>query len=232
MVYISSLLFCFIRYFNFNTISPCPLATNIVALSWLSKKLTHPLFVLINGICYSLGRMCLYVLLSIIILSGLTDLPWLSNVLQTYLPKMIGPILIVSGLYILELISIDIPTLAPNKKLFYLSENFGIFGSFMLGFLLALSFCPNSAALFFGGLIPLATSKNSLVIIPSLYGISPGLAVLLFAVLISTGTTKVATVYNIITPIELWARKITGAIFIIIGIYFSIKFIFKIPLPF
>lgn len=214
------------------SVSPCPLATNIVALSWLSKKLTHPLVVLTNGIFYSLGRMFLYVLLSIIILSGLTDLPWLSNALQTYLPKIVGPILIISGLFVLELVQIHLPTLAPNKKLFYLSENLGVLGSFLLGFLLALSFCPNSAALFFGGLIPLATSKNSLVIIPSFYGISTGLPVLLFAVLISTGTTKVATVYNIITPIELWARKITGVIFILIGIYFSIKFIFKIHLPF
>ncbi len=213
------------------SVSPCPLATNIVALSWISKRIAHPYLVFLYGIFYSLGRMFLYVILSVIILIGLTDLPLLSNALQTYLPKIIGPILIIAGIFILELITINLPSISPNKKLFSYPEKYGLAGSFILGFLLALSFCPNSAALFFGGLIPLATSKNSSIVLPAIYGISTGLPVLFFAILISTGTTKVATAYNIITPVETWVRKITGAIFIIIGIYFSLKFIFKIPLP-
>jgi len=32
------------------SISPCPLATNIAAISFLSKKATHPLLVLLSGV--------------------------------------------------------------------------------------------------------------------------------------------------------------------------------------
>lgn len=231
MVSFSTLLSAFILGI-LTSISPCPLATNIVALSYISKKITHPFIVFISGVAYSLGRMTLYITLSIIIIYGLTDLPWLSNTLQTNLPKIIGPILIITGTFILQLIPINIPSFTPSEKTLKLFEKSGIVGSFLLGFILALSFCPNSAALFFGGVVPIATSLKSPVIIPSIYGISTGLPVLTIAVIASTGTSKLASFFNTISIVEVWMNRVVGSVFILVGMYFSLKYIFRIELPF
>ncbi len=212
------------------SISPCPLATNIVALSYISQKITHPGLVLLNGIIYSLGRTIAYVLLSYIIVRSLLDVPFLSHFLQKYMNKIISPLLIVVGMLLLELIRVNMNVSFQSEKLNNRLEKMGYIGTFLLGVIFALTFCPTSSAFFFGGLIPLATGTGSVFIIPFFYGISTAIPAIIFAVLISSGTTKVSKAYNILTSLELWARKITGVIFILIGIYFTLIYIFRISI--
>ena len=64
----------------------------------------------------------------------------------------------------------------------------GSWGAGLLGILFALSFCPVSAALFFGSMLPLAVNKNGTsVLLPSAYGAGTGVPVFVFAVLIALG---------------------------------------------
>lgn len=129
---------------------------------------------------------------------------------------------------LLELIPLNVTFEIINEKWKESIRNWGIFGAFALGLLFASSFCPTSAALFSGGVFPLAIHKNSPLVIPFFYGIITGLPVIIFAFLISSETTKVNTVYNIISNVELWARKITGVIFILGGIYLTLIYIFQL----
>jgi cytochrome c-type biogenesis protein len=108
-------------------------------------------------------------------------------------------------------------------------ESGGLWGAWLLGMLFALSFCPVSAALFFGSLIPLAGAQHSSLLIPATYGIATGLPVLVFAVFIAMGARRVGSAFNRLTAIELWARRITGAAFIIVGVLYSLTYIFGIP---
>ncbi|MBU1091247.1 MAG: sulfite exporter TauE/SafE family protein, partial [Candidatus Omnitrophica bacterium] len=63
------------------SISPCPLATNIAAVSFLSKKINHPKAVLWAGSAYTLGRMVAYAILGIAIIASLVSIPSIANFL-------------------------------------------------------------------------------------------------------------------------------------------------------
>jgi len=205
------------------SISPCPLASNIAAVSYISKKLEKRSLIL-SSILYTAGRMTAYFIISLVIVSTLVSIPALSNFLQSFMPKIIGPLLIVTGMFLLELISINIPGFKGVSQ----ERKFGFFTEFMLGFLLALSFCPVSAALFFGSLIPLAVSNESRVILPLFYGIGTALPVVAFAILLTISTEKMSQWFNKVTKVEKWVRRIFGVILILIGIFYALRFIFKL----
>ncbi len=202
------------------SISPCPLASNVAAISFLSKKITHPVLVFISGLAYTLGRMFLYAVLGWIIINSLLSVPQAAQFLQKYMGRALGPILIVTGLILLEIITIRLPGLSLSQKHSNKLSESGAPGAFLLGFVFALAFCPISAALFFGSLIPLAINSKSGIVLPFIYGIGTGLPVLAFAVTIALGTTSLSRWFHKITRLEYYTRKITGAVFILVGLYY------------
>jgi len=210
------------------SISPCPLATNIAAMSFITKKINSAKAVFFTGVLYSLGRIITYVLLSFFILQSVYSIPGLSNFLQSQMHKILGPLLIVVGMFLLELITIPLPSPSSSSRLQNIFTSMGTWGAFPLGILFALSFCPVSAALFFGSLIPLATQNASSLILPSMYGIGTGLPVFIFAALIALGTSWVGKAFNNIKKFEYWFRMGTGIIFILVGIYLCLSYIFEI----
>ena len=110
------------------------------------------------------------------------------------------------------------------------AEKGGIWGAGLLGIVFALSFCPPSAALFFGSLIPVCVKHGSPVMLPSVYGLGTALPVVVFAVLIAVGAGSLGKVFNKLTQFEWWARRITGAVFIVVGVYLTLEYVFGVPL--
>ncbi|MDP3041835.1 MAG: aromatic aminobenezylarsenical efflux permease ArsG family transporter [Candidatus Omnitrophota bacterium] len=210
------------------SISPCPLASNVAAISFLSKKITHPVFVFISGLAYTFGRMVSYAILGWIIISSLLSVPQVAQFLQKYMGKALGPLLILTGLILLEIITIRLPGLSLSQKHHNKLAESGAAGAFLLGFIFALAFCPISAALYFGSLIPLAINSKSGIVLPFIYGIGTGLPVLVFAVAIALGVTSLSCWFNKITRLEYYTRKITGIIFIIVGMYYTGIYILKL----
>ena len=210
------------------SISPCPLASNVAAISFLSKKITHPALVFISGLAYTLGRMVSYAVLGWIIISSLLSVPQVAQFLQKYMGKALGPLLIITGLILLEIITIRLPGLSLSQKHHSKLAESGAPGAFLLGFIFALALCPISAALFFGSLIPLAINSKSGIILPFIYGIGTGLPVLVFAVAIALGVTSLSRWFHRITRLEYYTRKITGVVFIIIGLYYACIYFLKI----
>lgn len=210
------------------SISPCPLASNVAAISFLSKKITHPALVFISGLAYTLGRMVSYAILGWIIISSLLSVPQVAQFLQKYMGKALGPLLILTGLFLLEIITIRLPGLSLLQKHHTKLAESGAPGAFLLGFIFALAFCPISAALYFGSLIPLAINSKSGIVLPFIYGIGTGLPVLVFAVAIALGVTSLSHWFNKITRLEYYTRKITGAVFILVGLYYTKIYIFRL----
>ncbi|MDD5562020.1 MAG: aromatic aminobenezylarsenical efflux permease ArsG family transporter [Candidatus Omnitrophica bacterium] len=202
------------------SVSPCPLATNIAAISFLAKKIVNPKMVFISGLFYTMGRMFSYALLGWVIISSLLSVPVLANLLQRYMNKAFGPVLIVTGFVLLDFLKITIPKFAPSAKLQNKLAGSGIGGAFVLGLTFALVFCPVSAALFFGSLIPLTLKSKMGVILPLIYGIGTGLPVLLFAVGIALSVKSLSFWFNRLTKLEYYMRKVTGAVFIVAGLYY------------
>ncbi|MFC1646155.1 aromatic aminobenezylarsenical efflux permease ArsG family transporter [Candidatus Omnitrophota bacterium] len=202
------------------SISPCPLATNIAAVSFLSKKINHPKLVLQSSIAYTVGRMLTYAILGVVIITSLASVPAIANFLQKYMNKILCPVLLIVGLFLLDLIKMNIPNFSISQgKQTALAES-GVKGAFILGVVFALSFCPIAAALFFGSLIPLALKSTHGIILPFFYGLGTGIPVVIFALGIAMGVTSFSRWFHKATTLELYTRKITGIIFILVGIYF------------
>ncbi|MFA5063808.1 MAG: aromatic aminobenezylarsenical efflux permease ArsG family transporter [Candidatus Omnitrophota bacterium] len=202
------------------SISPCPLASNVAAVSFLSKRITHPALVFISGLAYTLGRMVAYAILGWIIISSLLSVPQVAQFLQRYMGKTLGPVLIITGLILLEIITIRLPGLSLSQKHHNKLAESGAPGAFLLGFIFALAFCPISAALFFGSLIPLAINNKAGVLLPFIYGVGTGLPVLIFAVAIALGVTSLSRWFYRVTRLEYYMRRLTGVIFILAGAYY------------
>jgi cytochrome c-type biogenesis protein len=210
------------------SISPCPLASNIAAISYIVKGVEKPSSVLTTGLMYTLGRMIAYIALGTLISASLLNIPQASQFMQNTMPKILGPVLILTGFFLLGIISFSLPGLTLSEKTTAKFKKSGTMGALPLGILFALSFCPVSAALFFGSLIPLTLQNNSPIILPSLYGIGTGLPVLAFALAIASGSRNISKIFNAVTKTEYWARKITAGILIAVGIYYILTNIFYI----
>ena len=210
------------------SISPCPLASNVAAISFLSKKIVHPALVFISGLAYTFGRMIAYAALGWVIINSLLSVPQVAQFLEKYMGKALGPILILTGLILLEIITIRLPGLALSQKHHTRLAESGAPGAFLLGFIFALAFCPISAALFFGSLIPLAINSKSSIVLPFIYGIGTGLPVLVFAVAIALGVTSLSRWFHSLTKLEYFMRKITGIVFILAGLYYVLIYLIKI----
>jgi cytochrome c-type biogenesis protein len=212
------------------SISPCPLATNIAAISFVGRRVDSPRQVFSAGVLYTLGRSLAYLVLGSLLVSSMLSAPLLAHALQKYLNRALGPVLILVGLILLELIVFNLPGSGLGDKLQKKAESFGVWGAGLLGLLFALSFCPTSAALFFGSLLPLALHQGSGLMLPGVYGLATGLPVLLFAVLIALGANRVGQAFNRIMVFERWARRLTGVLFLLVGVYYCLMTFFGIAL--
>jgi len=208
------------------SISPCPLTTNIAAISFIGRRVGSTPRVLASGLLYTIGRILTYVGLGTLIVMSLLSIPEISMLLQKYMNKLLGPILILVGMFLLELITLRPGKGAVGSGLQTRAESSGVWGALLLGMVFSLSFCPVSAALFFGSLIPLAVSNDSQLVLPAVYGIGTGLPVLLSALVIAFSAKSLGRVFNRLSQIELWGRRITGGVFILAGIYYCLRFIF------
>ncbi|MEP0765190.1 MAG: sulfite exporter TauE/SafE family protein [Fimbriimonadia bacterium] len=209
-------------------VSPCPLATNIAALSFVSRKASGTMAALATGGLYTLGRTLAYTVLGVLLVSGLLSAPHLSNLLQKHMNQLLGPLLILVGMILLGILSPKTPAVSVSEGLGRRTEQMGFAGALFLGVLFALSFCPASAALFFGSLLPVAVHAKSKVLVPAVYGVATGLPVLVCALLLAMGVQAVSRAHRAITRFESVARRLTGAVFVLVGIYYCLVHIWRI----
>ncbi|MEJ2720779.1 MAG: aromatic aminobenezylarsenical efflux permease ArsG family transporter [bacterium] len=210
------------------SISPCPLATNIAAISYIARDVSRPRRVLISGLLYTLGRTIAYVGLAVILVASLLSAPHVSHILQKYMNKILGPLLILVGMLLLGWIRLGWPESGAHEGLQKRAGRMGIWGAGLMGLGFALSFCPISAALYFGSLLPLSLEHDSRLLLPSVYGIGTALPVVAFAVIIAWSAGSLGRAFNSITRMERWARVVTGAVFILVGVYFTLENIFGV----
>ncbi len=212
-------------------ISPCPLATNIAAISFIGRQVGNDRGILFSGLLYTCGRVLAYIILGIGITAGVMVSSELSRFLQLYMNEILGPALILLGMILLGMLGSGISmNLIGHEKLHKHAEKNGLWLALPVGFVFALSFCPVSAGLFFGGLIPLTLKSGGSFVLPLVYGIGTALPVIVFAFLIAFGGEYLGKAFNCLTKVELWVRRVAGILFIVVGIYYSITYIYQIKL--
>ena len=205
------------------SISPCPLATNIAAVPYVVRYLGKPGTALLAGILYSVGRIVAYVVLGAAAVWSLMSVVAASSFLQGTFSRLLGPLLIVVGLLLLGVFSLDIKGFGVSEAMQRRVDRAGVWGALPLGAALALAFCPVSAALFFGSLVPMATEQRSPILMPAVYGLGTGLPVVVFSVFIALGAGWVGTAFDRLTAFEKWARRITALVFIAVGVYETLR---------
>jgi cytochrome c biogenesis protein CcdA len=231
------------------SISPCPLATNIAAISYVGRKVGDSRWVMAAGLLYTLGRCLLYLVLAVLLATTAMSIPAVSLFLQKYMHLVLAPIFLLLGMFLVGLITFSgggaVMTEGMQKRI----DAMGIWGALLLGVLFALAFCPTSAAWFFGlvalilgseagaitavltkiGIIlPEASLPGATVVLPLVYGVGTAVPVLLVAFLLAYSAQSVGKTYNMLSKIEWWARQITGWIFVLAGVYFSLKYVFEV----
>lgn len=210
------------------SVSPCPMATNIAALGYISKQSgSHKLAVLAHGGLYALGRALAYAAVGFLIVKSLLSAPAFSFFMQKYGGQLLSPLLVLAGMYMLDLLGrgfagfdlFDFPKLRARA---------GSLSSLLMGFLFALAFCPVSAALYFGVILPLAAKNSAPFSLPLLYGIGTALPVAGLALALDLGLRRLPAVSALAGKFERLARPATGAVFVGAGLYLGLKYIFGV----
>jgi cytochrome c-type biogenesis protein len=203
-------------------ISPCPFATNISAIGFISRDIDNRKKVFVNGLVYTLGRAISYTGLALILYFGASQMN-ISRLFQGWGEKLLGPLLIIIGLLMLDVLKIKFPGFSG------LTEEIGnigkgsYWGTLLLGIVFALAFCPYSGVLYFGMLVPITIASAGGLYLPIVFAISTGLPVILFAWLLAYSVGSVGRIYNHIKMFEIWFRRIVAVLFIGVGFYYLIR---------
>ena len=207
-------------------VSPCPLATNITAIGFIGKDIENRHRIFINGLLYTLGRVVTYTVLGFILIPILREgasMFAVQKAVSKYGEILIAPLLIVIGIYMLDLIKLNIPKISINGE-YVKKRTKGSWGALFLGILFSLAFCPSSGIFFFGMLIPLSAAEAGGYLLPVVYAIATGLPVILVAWVLAYSVAGLGKFYNRIKAFEKWFRKIVAILFIAVGIYYAVMF--------
>ena len=205
------------------SVSPCPMATNIAAIGYLARSSHSRKLQILAGILYATGRAVAYTLVGALIAWGLLSAPVLSGFLQKHLGQLLGPMLILVGMVLLGLLP-GIPSFGTSGGSFSKRvADLGVIGSGLLGFIFALAFCPVSAALFFGSLLPLAIQQESTWLLPAVFGIGSALPVLVFGILLTLARQSATRAFSNLRKIDRWLLPATGWLLIGVGLYLIIR---------
>ena len=205
------------------SISPCPLATNIAAVSYVGRRIGSARAILASGVLYTAGRTIAYVALGAAAVWSLMSMVEVSAFLQGSAHRLLGPLLIVLGLLLLGAVRLSAPGVGVSDRLRQRVDRWGLWGAGLLGIMFALAFCPLSAGLFFGGLVPLAADHGSPLLLPAFYGVGTALPVAGFAVLLAAGVGWLDIALAKVQVFERWARRVTAIVIIGVGIYETLR---------
>jgi cytochrome c-type biogenesis protein len=210
------------------SVSPCPLATNITAISYVGRRSGSTRGMLLSGLFYTAGRAVVYVAIAVSLMASLLSAPRVSLALQVWMNKLLGPILILVGMVLLGLLRIRFRSRGMSEELQSRIARWGVLVALALGMLFALSFCPVSATLFFGSLLPLAMKHESGVLLPLAYGVGTAIPVVVFAIILAFGTRWLGKAFDRVTKMERWMRTATGVVFVGVGIYMSLVYVYRV----
>lgn len=204
-------------------VSPCPLATNITAIGFISKDIESRNRTFLYGLLYTFGRIVAYSLLGALLIymlrRGLDTFDLQSEVSQ-WGEMLLSPILIVMGLLMLFGDKLPLSSFGINAS--QRSERLrGAWGSLLLGILFAMAFCPTSGLFYFGMLIPMSASATEGYALPAVYALATGLPVVAVAWIIAYSMSNIAGFYQKMQVFQKWFNRVVAVLFIIVGIYYA-----------
>ena len=198
-------------------ISPCPLATNITAIGYISKDIESKHRIFWGGILYTAGRIITYTALGFILIPILHEgasMFAIQKAVSKYGEMLIAPALILIGLFMLFGNRLNLPKFefggSGSEKL----KSKGSWGALLLGVLFSLAFCPTSGVFYFGMLMPMSAAETGGYLLP----------VIIVAWILAYSVAGLGKFYNRMQVFQKWMNKIIALLFIAVGIYYAITF--------
>ncbi|MDD3788113.1 MAG: aromatic aminobenezylarsenical efflux permease ArsG family transporter [Petrimonas sp.] len=210
-------------------ISPCPLATNITAIGYIGKDIENRKRIFSNGLLYTLGRIVSYTLLGVVlilILKSGSSLYGVQKFIARYGEMIIGPALLLIGLFMLFGRSLNLPKFGFSGQQTEKYKQKGSWGAFMLGILFALAFCPTSSVFYFGMLIPMSAAKTGGYFLPVIFAFATALPIIVVAWILAYSISGIGKFYTGMQKFEKWLSMFVAVIFIGVGIYYTLRIIF------
>ena len=207
-------------------ISPCPMATNITAIGFISKDIENKNRIFWNGILYTVGRTITYTILGVVLIIVLrqgANVFHIQKAITQYGEMFIAPFLIIIGLFMLFGDKLKLKGFGFKRNGEKLKTR-GSWGALLLGIVFALAFCPTSAVFYFGMLIPMSVTAAGGFFMPIIFAIATGLPVIIVAWILSYSVASIGKFYNNMQTFEKWFRRIVAVLFIAVGIYYGIIF--------
>ncbi len=206
------------------SISPCLLATNVTAITFIARRIDRPHLMAISGASYTLGQAIGFVLLAAAVVGSLVAIEPVSHWLQKYMFRFLGPVLIVVGMFLFELITVSLGRGRLKALAQRHGQGGGVWAAMLLGLLFAMSFCPTTAALFFGGLIPLAIAHESRFLLPLAYSIGVSVPVVGIVLVVLLAANLLGKLVGRVSNMEWWMRRAAGAVFLVVGVYLTLAY--------
>jgi len=202
------------------SISPCPLATNITAIAYISKNIENKRTIFINGLLYTLGRIFSYTAIGIILFFGASQFHVSKAIIHNG-ERILGFLLIIIGVVMLDLIKINFPSFSKlTEKMQHNTKRGSAISAFLLGVVFALAFCPYSGVLYFGMLIPLTIASAKGLYLPVIFAIATSLMVIVIAYLLAYSVSSIGNFYKKIQAFQKWFNRVVAVIFIVVGMYY------------
>ena len=205
-------------------LSPCPLATNIAAIGFISRDIEDRRRIFRNGLLYTLGRIAAYTVLGVVLISilkGGSSLFGVQKFIGTYGEMVIGPALLIIGLFMLFGHRLPLPSFGFKGNGEGVAKRGG-WGALLLGVLFALAFCPTSGVFYFGMLIPMSATATAGWLLPIIFAVATSLPVLIIAWILAFSAQRLGIVYGRMQTVQKWLNIVVGILFVVIGIYYCI----------
>ena len=206
------------------SISPCLLATNVTAIGFIARRIDRPRYILLSGGAYTLGQALGFVALASLVVGSLVSVPAVSHWLQKYMFRVLGPVLIVVGLFLVEWLKVSLGSGRLKGWAQRFGHSGGLWATALLGLLFAMSFCPTTAALFFGGLVPLAIAQESKFFLPLMYSVGVSVPVVAIVLVLGFAANWLGRIMRRVSEVEWWLRRGAGGVFILVGLYFTLVY--------
>ena len=199
------------------TIHPCPLAANIAAISLIAGTSRSKKRLVSIVLFFSLGYIFSLLGAALLVNFSLVSIPKLSVFIQSVMSAFLGPLLILVGMVVSEMIKLGhwFSGLLPKKEFW---ENKPLIYVFLLGALLAITFCPATAFIYFGVMIPLSVDHNQIILFPLVFATGALLPIITVGILINHGSIAILR--------EKWTAKIpliAGWALIVVGIFITLE---------
>lgn len=203
-------------------LSPCTIAANITAITYITEGSKRK-SIISRGLVYVLGRTIAYILLGVLLyffVDGIAFGQWL----QLNFGKILGPLFIVLGLLLLDVIHLHFLADKCVNRFNMSSIKKKSWSPLLAGVLMAYAFCPYSGALYFGAMVPLMFTTSLSVYIPMAFALGSALPLIPIILVISGGLEKLSELKEKHSNVEKWIRRAIALLFIIAGCMFVYEY--------